>query len=119
MLKVIYVVTFLFFCLGIVIMYMAFLARKRAVAEQAKIHRVFDDAKRALNLIASESPDEILVGLQILSVYDIASVRIKAFPRLMQLTGHDNKQIAQLAEHVIKLSQVAEIPWQTSLTKAM
>jgi hypothetical protein len=107
LLKITYVGALLFFCLGIVGLYISLMARKRAVAEQAKIHRLFDAAKRALILIESEDDDKILVGLQLLSVYDIGSIRMKAFPRLMQLSNYQNKQIAELAKHVIRLSQSA------------
>jgi hypothetical protein len=107
MLNLTYLGAILFFGFGILVLYLSFLARKRAVAERAKINRLFESAKRALLLIESEKPDEILVGLQLLSVYDIASIRIKAIPRLIQLTDHDNKQIAELAKHIIELSQSA------------
>lgn len=98
----------LFFCLGIVVLYMSFRAKKRAVAEHAKIHRLFDAAKRALILIESDDDKEILVGLQLLSVYDIGSIRIKALPRLIKLRDNKNKQIAELAKHIIHLSQSGE-----------
>ena len=103
--KTIYAVTLAFSCLGVVIVYWAIRARKRALAEQRKINWVLAQASRALNMIKSEDPKEILVGLQMLSVYDIPSIRVKAFPRLMELTKGGNKQVAELAELIIELAQ--------------
>jgi hypothetical protein len=115
---VIYLVTFLIFCLGVALVYLSFRARKRAVAEHEKIQSVFDQAERALALIQSEDPDDIIVGLGLLSAYDIAAIRIKAFPRLMQLTNHQNKQVTELAERIIKLCESAEILREDVLTSA-
>lgn len=110
MLVIVYVVTLLFICLAIFILYMTWVTRKRAVAEQMKIRKVFDDAKRALELIESDDPNKILAGLQTLSIYDIPSIRMRAFPRLMQLRRHVNTQVGELAEHIIELSQSGELP---------
>jgi hypothetical protein len=96
---------------------MAFRARKRALLQQGKIHWVFNQANRALTLIESENPSEMLVGLQMLSAYDIPAIRIKAFPRLMQLSQHSNTQVARLAEHIIESSQSSKIPEHKVLMK--
>jgi hypothetical protein len=103
--RTIYAVTLAFSCLGVVIIYWAIRARKRALAEQEKIHWVLDQANRALDMIKDEDPSNILVGLQMLSAYDIPSIRVKAIPRLIELTQYTNKQVAQLAKHVIGLSE--------------
>jgi hypothetical protein len=103
--KVIYGVTIVLFCLGVVVVYWAIRAHRRALAEQRKIRWVFDQANRALDMIKNDKPSTILAGLQLLSAYDIPPVRMKAFPRLMELTQHSDKQVAELAEHVIELSQ--------------
>jgi hypothetical protein len=115
--NLIYTVTFLFFCLGVVVVFMAIHARKRAVRQQAKILWVFDQANRALTLIQSENSNEVLVGLQMLSAYDIPSIRIKAFPRLMQLSHDSNSQVARLARRIIEVSQSSKFPEQNVLTK--
>lgn len=103
--KAIYAVTLVVVCLGVAAVYFAFRMRRRAVSDQARIVRVFEAANRSLELIEDENPNEILVGLQMLSVYDIPSIHIKALPRLIRLTQHDNRQVAELARRVIEISQ--------------
>lgn len=100
--NIIYVVTFIFFCIGVVALYLAIRARKRAIREQEKIQWVFEEANRALTLIESGNPSEIIVGLQMLSVFDIPSIHVQASTRLVDLSQNDNKQIAQLAKHIIQ-----------------
>lgn len=117
--NLIYILTFLFFCLGVVIFWMAWRARKRAMSKQKAIHWVFDQANRALMLIESEKPEEILIGLEMLWAYDIPAIRLKAFTRLMELTQHDNHQVAQLSKHVIRLAQSASSSEKTQKTEAV
>jgi hypothetical protein len=116
MVKTIYITTFALLLLGVFVFIMAIIARRRAVAEHEKIRRVFKEALRAVNLIESNDPREILIGLQILSAYDIPTVRLKAFPRLMLLASHGNKQVRDLAKYIIELSQKTDVTHWTPST---
>jgi hypothetical protein len=107
---IIFALTLALFCFGIFIVYWAIRARKRAMAEQEKIHRVLEEANRALKMINSNDSGEIIIGLHMLSVYDIPSIRMKAFPRLMELIQATDKQVAELAKYVIELSQSQALP---------
>ena len=102
------ILTLAFLCFSVLILYLAFRARKQVILQQARIDWVFHQSRRALQLIASKDPNEVLTGLQILSVFDIPSIRIKAFPQLMELRQSSNSQVAQLAKHVIELSQTSD-----------
>lgn len=108
MVRPVYVLTFFLFCFAVFALYLAFRARAKVISQQAKIQWVHFQAERALSLINSEEPADILIGLQMLSVFDIASVRLRAFPRLIELKRNGNKHVAELAEYAIRVSQSSE-----------
>ena len=78
------------------------MVKKAVDLKQRETLWVQSQLERAIALI-SESADEneILIGLQILSVLDISLTRLEVLPRLTELTRNSNARIAKQAEVTI------------------
>lgn len=76
--------------------------------EQTKAVWIQTQLERALALIESSDENEILAGLQILSVMNEPTIHVQAFHRLFELTTHDDPRVAKQAEVTIeRISQLA------------
>jgi hypothetical protein len=76
---------------------------RRLTPEQIKDVWIETQLERALALIESSNEDEILAGLQILSVMDKPEIQVKAFRRLYELTKHPQPNISRQAEVTIEM----------------
>jgi hypothetical protein len=76
---------------------------RRLTPEQVKDVWIETQLERALALIESSNEDEILAGLQILSVMDKPEIQVKAFRRLYELTKHPQPNISRQAEVTIEM----------------
>jgi hypothetical protein len=75
---------------------------RRLTPEQIKDVWIQAELERALALIESSDEDEILAGLQILSVMDKPEIQIQAFQRVYELTKHPQPNVARQAEATIE-----------------
>lgn len=93
----IYVTTVLLLCLGAYIAYATYRVRQDVRRKQEALNWVYEQLDRALRMIESKDPDEICVGLQVLSSLNDPVVRTKALGRLAELTHHENRYVAEQA----------------------
>jgi hypothetical protein len=93
----IYAVTLLFLCLGAYIAYVTYRVRQEVRAKQEALNWIYEQLDRALDLIDSKDPDEICVGLQMISTLNDPVVRLKALNRLVELSRHENRCVAEQA----------------------
>lgn len=98
---VLYVALGLFVALFIFYAYETYRLRKKAKSRLEEIEWSLSQLERALSLIQTNDKDPIFTGLHILSVINHPS-RLRALPRLMELTGHEDQRIADSAKTVIE-----------------
>jgi hypothetical protein len=84
--------------------------RLKTAKTHEEIENTLIQLRRALRQVISEEEEEILAGLQTLSVLN-DPLRLKALPRLVELTNSENRRIAKQARATIeRISYSANLP---------
>ena len=91
------VTTVLLICLGVYIVFVTYRVRQAVRKKQEALNWVYEQLDRALKMIESKNPDEICVGLQMISTLNDPVVRLKAMSRLAELRNHENRAVAEQA----------------------
>jgi len=98
----IYSVTIVVSCLGVVFAWMIFHERQKVKEVQENIHCIYKELERAVRLLDSPDDSQIIVGLQILSTINDPEIRLKALPRVADLVADSkNPQVVDQARMVI------------------
>lgn len=88
--------------IGIYYVLNTFRAYKEAIANQRKIQWAVVQMERAIDQINTTNDDVIIAGLQTLSMLNVPNLRLRALPRLKELTHNSNENIARHAEANLK-----------------
>lgn len=98
----IYTLTILVSCLGVVFAWMIFRETRKVREAQEDILCIHAEMERAVELLDSHDDSQIIVGLQILSTMNEPEIRLKALPRIADLVTHSkNPQVVDQAQMVI------------------
>jgi hypothetical protein len=98
----IYTLTILVSCLGIVFAWMIFRETRKVKEAQEDILCIQAQLERAVKLLDSPDDSQIIVGLQILSTMNDPEIRLSALPRIADLVAHSNNpQVVDQAQMVI------------------
>ncbi|HWT00831.1 MAG TPA: hypothetical protein VN256_11345 [Pyrinomonadaceae bacterium] len=102
MINLMYVATALIICLGIFLIYLIFRERRKVREQQQEIASIYEELARAVELLDSPTESEVIVGLQILSTMNAPAIRLKALPKVTELTHDNNPRIAEQAQLAIE-----------------
>lgn len=91
--------------IGIYYLLNTFRAYREAMAKQKKLQWAVEQMERAIDQINSHDQDIIIAGLQTLSMLNVPDLRLRALPRLKELTQNSNELIARHAQ--ANMSKVA------------
>lgn len=91
--------------MGIYYLLNTFHAYREAMAKQKKLQWAVEQMERAIDQINSHDQDVIIAGLQTLSMLNVPDLRLRALPRLKELTQNSNELIARHAQ--ANMSKVA------------
>lgn len=100
--EVIYIVTALIFFLGIFLIYMIVREKRKVREKQQELDSIYHELLRAVDLLYSLKENEVIVGLQILSTMNAPEIRLKALPKVTELTRDENPRIAEQAQLTIE-----------------
>lgn len=84
--------------IGIYYVLNTFSAYKEAMSNQRKVQWAVEQMERAIDQINSNNDDVIIAGLQTLSMLNLPNLRLRALPRIKELTHNSNEIIARHAE---------------------
>ena len=98
----VYAATVFILCLGAVLTYMIFRERRKVREKQQEITSIHQELKRAVQLLDSPNENQIIVGLQILSTMNDPDIRLKALPKVTELTHSDNPHVVEQARLTIE-----------------
>jgi hypothetical protein len=98
----IYSATVLVLCLGAFLIYMIFRERRKVREKRDEITSIHRELKRAVELLDSPNENEVIVGLQILSTLNDPESRLKALPRVTELTHSGNPHVVEQARLTIE-----------------
>lgn len=88
--------------IGIYYVLNTYRAYREAIANQRKIQWAVVQMERAIDQINTSNDDVIMAGLQTLSILNVPNLRLRALPRLKELTNNSNENIAKHAEANLK-----------------
>jgi hypothetical protein len=95
------IATFLLLALSIYLSVSILRLRTAAKAKYEEVHWIKLQLERALRQLESADEDQILVGLQTLSVLNDPSIRIRAQHRLEELSKSPNPVVAKQSQVLI------------------
>ncbi|MDT7777866.1 MAG: hypothetical protein QOC99_378 [Acidobacteriota bacterium] len=98
---IIYVLSVIVMILTVGVSYAAYRIHRETQSKREDIKWIIQQLQNALTQINSNNEDEILTGLQVLSVMNEPDIRLTALPRLFALTKSSNKTISYQAEVTI------------------
>lgn len=88
--------------IGIYYVLNTFRAYREAIDNQKKIQWAVEQMERAIDQINTSNDAAIIAGLQTLSMLNVPNLRVRALPRLKELTHNANENIAKHAEANLK-----------------
>src|SRR6185369_16316890 len=91
--------------IGIYYLLNTFRAYREAMSKQKKLQWAVEQMERAIDQINSHDQDVIIAGLQTLSMLNVPDLRLRALPKLKELTQDSNELIARHAQ--ANMSKVA------------
>ncbi|HEV7746467.1 MAG TPA: hypothetical protein VGO56_15835 [Pyrinomonadaceae bacterium] len=98
----IYTLTILVLCLGLVFAWMIVRETRKVRESQEDILSIHTELERAVKLLDSPNDSQIIVGLQILSTMNEPEIRLKALPKIADLVAHSkNPKVVDQAQLVI------------------
>jgi len=105
---ILYIVGSIVLLFSLVLVLVAIRLQREARRNQGDIEWLQVQLKRALTQINSNNPDEILAGLQTISVLNDPAARLQALSRLSALLASANESVAEQAKATVeKISTAA------------
>lgn len=96
-----YALSALFLGVGIYIASRAIFLLRDTRVKKRQIQETKWQLQRALEQVESTDPDNIIAGLQTLSMLNDPDIRVKAIRRLNELTQYEDPRVARQAEATI------------------
>lgn len=78
-------------------------AGRAAQKKQQQLTWIYEEARRALNMVNSDNEDRVVTGLQMLCALNEPESRLAALHRIAELTKSDNPTVAETAETTLDL----------------